>query len=415
MDLSVEQGCPQCGAPVSMAEADRFFVCPFCRVSSFLVSPAGARYVLPCGRNPPQECGDLYFIPYLRFRGSIFLVSGREVSHRIVDTTQLGFTSHPFPPTLGLRPQAMKLHRVDAQTPGRFLPLTIKMQSILARAANLSGLASRGQATMLHRAFIGESLSFIYLPVRQEERKLFDAVTGNALPPVPAASFLQEKSRPFQPGWRADVIAALCPRCGWELQGQGDSQAVPCPNCGTAWEAGGRGLQPVSWQQGESRDEMAQWLPFWKIAAAIPELAVSTFADYLRVTRQPLLDGRSATEGPMHFVIPAFKVRPGIFLPTAVRMTLSQHLFHLAPGGGRSSRRYPANLASSEARQALKVTLAASSLDHKEVYPLLPRLRFTHVRAALVYLPFHDDGHDLIQEQSGLAIAKNVLSWGRKL
>jgi hypothetical protein len=398
-----------------MAESDRFFACPFCRVSSFIVSPAGARYALPCGGSLKQESGDLYFIPYLRFRGSVFLVSGSEVSHRIIDTTQLGFTDHPFPPSLGLRPQAMKLHWVSQQTAGRFLPLTVKMQSILIRAANLSDMASHGTAAMIHRAYIGESLSFIYLPVRQEERDIIDAVTDSALSSAPSESFLEERSRPFQRKWQSDFIAALCPQCGWELKGEGDCLAVPCANCDTAWEVGAQGLTPLNWQQGESRDATATWLPFWKISAAIPELAVSTFADYVRVTRQPLLGQWPKKEELMSFFIPAFKVRPKVFLQTATRMTLSQHLFQLAPGGGKGMQRYPANLALAEARQALKVTLAASTLDKKEVYPLLPRLRFTNVNATLVYLPFHDDGHDLIQEQSGVAVAKSVLSWGRKL
>ena len=415
MDLSVEQGCPQCGAPVSIAESDRFFVCPFCKVSNFIVNPAGARYALPCGNSLDQESGDLYFIPYIRFRGSVFLVSGREVSHRIVDTTQLGFTDHLFSPSLGLRPQAMKLKRVSFQTSGRFLPLTIKTQSILARAANLSDMASRSNSEMLHRAYIGESLSFIYLPVRQDERNLFDAVTNSPLSPAPTDTFLQERSKPFQRKWQSEFIAALCPQCGWELKGEGDCLAVPCTNCDTAWEVSGKGLKELEWQQEESRDAMAMWLPFWKISTDIPELSISTFADYVRVTNQPLPGGRPRKEELMSFFIPAFKVRPKIFLQTATRITLSQNHFQLAPGGGPISRRYPANLARSEARQSLKVILAASALNKKEVYPLLPRIRFTNVCATLVYLPFHDDGHDFIQEQSGVTIAKSVLSWGKKL
>ncbi|MBU0910391.1 MAG: hypothetical protein KKA54_12725 [Proteobacteria bacterium] len=415
MDLSVEHGCPQCGAPVSIAESDRFSFCPFCKVSNYIINPTGARYALPCGESLDQESGDLYFIPYIRFRGSVFLVSGREISHRIVDTTQLGFTDLLFPPSLGLRPQAMKLLRVSPQTSGRFLPLTIKTQSILARAANLSAMASGGDSQILHRAYIGESLSFIYMPVRQEEKNLFDAVTNSALSPVPTDTFLEERSKPFQRKWQSDFIAALCPQCGWELKGEGDCLAVPCDNCDTVWEVSAKGLQKLEWQQGESQDTMAMWLPFWKISTAIPELSIRTFADYARVTRQPSTGGRPKKEEMMSFFIPAFKVRPKVFLQTATRMTSAQNLFHPAPGGGHISRRYPANLALSEARQALKITLAASTLNKKEVYPLLPRIRFTNVCAKLVYLPFHDDGHDLIQKQSGVAIAKNVLSWGKKL
>jgi hypothetical protein len=79
----------------------------------------------------------------------------------------------------------------------------------------------------------------------------------------------------------------------------------------------------LEWQQGQSRHATAMWLPFWKISTGIPELSISTFADYVRVASQPLPGGRPKKEELMSFIIPAFKVRPKVFLQTATRMTLS--------------------------------------------------------------------------------------------
>ncbi|MCB2184340.1 MAG: hypothetical protein KQH63_20115 [Desulfobulbaceae bacterium] len=415
MDFSVEQGCPQCGASISLGESDRFLVCPFCNVSNYIVTQGAARYTLPVARSVYGEAEDLYFVPYIRFRGAVFQVNSKEISQRVVDTTQLGFTDLNFPPSLGLRPQAMKLQRVTDETAGRFLPLTIKVQSILKRAARLSDMDSSSGADMIHRAFIGESLSFIYLPVWQNDGTLIDAVTNTPLSPALPDTLLAERSSPFQPKWQSDFIAALCPQCGWELEGKGDCLVMPCRNCDTAWELTSRGLVKVPWLQGTSQDNTATWLPFWQISAQMPGLNFNICSDYIRVTSREMVGGLKKIEEMMTFVIPAFKVRPKRFLQTARKMTLAQQLFQLGPGR-HMTRMYPANLPRNEARQALKVTLASTaSLNKKEVYPLLPRIRFTGIAATLLYLPFHDDGHDFIQEQSGVAIGKNVLQMGRVL
>lgn len=408
MDFSIKQGCPQCGAPVDLHESASLFVCPFCKVKNYITNTAGARYLLPCHPSINQEKEDLYHVPYLRFKGAIFQVSATNISHRIVDTTECGVTSPFLPFSLGYRPQAMQLHRASPQTSGRFLYLTIKIKHILSRAVHLAEMTAHTDSSILHRAYIGETLSFVYLPILEKGSRMFDAVTYTPLSQAPPDIFLREKSRPFQYKWQPDFIAALCPQCGWDLPGESDSLAMVCPNCDTAWELIGKGLRELKWQQGESSDNQAILLPFWKMTMQIPELSTSTFADFIMATRP-------GNEGPISFIIPAFKVRPRIFLQIAKRMTLAQHLFHFVPGNNHIKQRHPANLARTEARQAFKVILAESALNKRKILPMLPSIRFTNVNATLIYLPFHDDGHDFIQEQSGMAVNKNVLSWGRKL
>ncbi len=415
MDFSIKQSCPQCGAPVYLHESTSLVVCPFCKVKNYITNTAVPRYVLPCHPSINQEKEDLYHVPYLRFKGAIFQVNATNISHRIVDTTELGVTSPLLPFSLGYRPQAMQLHRASPQTSGRFLYLTIKIKHILSRAVHLADMTVHVDSSLLHRAYIGETLSFVYLPILEKRGKIFDAVTNTPLRQAPRDNLFLEKSKPFQYAWQPDFIPALCPHCGWDLPGGSNSLAMICPNCDTAWELLPKGFRELTWQQGESSDGQAIWLPFWKMTTQIPELAISTFADFIMATKQQFTTTRPGNKKPMSFIIPAFKVRPEIFLQTATRMTLVQHLFHFVPGDSHIKPRHPANLACREARQFFKVILAKSAVDKRRILPMLPGIRFINVKATLIYLPFHDDGHDFIQEQSGIAINKNVLSWGRKL
>ena len=38
ISVQIEQSCPQCGAPANLEETDRLFACPFCRVTSLLLT-----------------------------------------------------------------------------------------------------------------------------------------------------------------------------------------------------------------------------------------------------------------------------------------------------------------------------------------------------------------------------------------
>ena len=53
VDWQIEQGCPQCGAPTTLAETDHLLVCAFCRTRLYLV-PEGSF----CYYFPPTAKGD---------------------------------------------------------------------------------------------------------------------------------------------------------------------------------------------------------------------------------------------------------------------------------------------------------------------------------------------------------------------
>ena len=168
MGFTVEQECPQCGAPVELDETDRLLHCPYCGVNSFLFADDYFRFILP-SKAPDRE---LIYLPYLRFKGSVFSCNGNVVRHRIVDITHLGVPFKRFPLSLGLRPQTMKMRFVNKDTKGSFLRCLLKTSELLVRAERHSSALDSGQ--VFHRAYIGEAMNLIYLPMYVEKETLFD-------------------------------------------------------------------------------------------------------------------------------------------------------------------------------------------------------------------------------------------------
>jgi hypothetical protein len=63
----------------------------------------------------------------------------------------------------------------------------------------------------------------------------------------------------------------------------------------------------------------------------------------------------------------------------------------------------------------MKTILASSALHKKTIVPNLPRIRFGIKESVLVYLPFTDTGHELVQQHLRISINKNTLEFGRQL
>ncbi|MGW8160878.1 MAG: hypothetical protein ACWGN1_01380 [Desulfobulbales bacterium] len=413
MDLQVEQGCPQCGAPVTLSETDRLLTCPYCGVKNFLQTSGTFRYILPDSIEEPERRHMLH-APYIRFKSNVYSVSETGIAYRVVDTTQLGHTLPGLPPTLGMRPQAMKLARISPKTEGKFLRMSVKTKSILERAALLTKLTGKIGQHLFHRAYIGDTLSLIYLPLVPDDTHLVDGITNNPLVNLEKVTSHSLKGIPFNPRWHVNFLSTLCPRCGWNLDGERDCLVLMCSNCDTAWEIGDQGLQQIKWQVQPGDSQTPLYLAFWKITASIPALAIFSFADFVERSNQPVVSRSQWHDRDMSFWIPAFKLRPKIFLHISRQVTISQ--WRLQPDEGHViPNLYAVTLPKSEARQAIKITLAASTITPKNVYPYLPESRIKNASHSLVFLPFTDKGHDWLQPHTGAVIAKSILHFGRKL
>ncbi|MCI5221975.1 MAG: hypothetical protein D3924_04725 [Candidatus Electrothrix sp. AR4] len=414
MNIQVEQPCPQCGGSVTLSASDHLLTCPYCGVKNFLQTSGAFRYALP-DRVTARKRGRIIYVPYLRFKGNIFSVTESGISYKVLDTTQDGCPIPGLPPSLGLRPQAMKLVRLHRKIQGRFLPLSVNIQKVLEKAARLQTVFRKGDDELFHRAYIGETLSYIYLPLLPREDGLYDAVLGEPLDGVDESSIPAQKRTPFKSNWRMNFLATLCPRCGWSLEGEGDCLVLTCGNCDTAWEIGKNGLKRVTCTVVPGGSNTALYLPFWKIGASLPTVKIQSFADFIRRTNQPLVPRKEWERQSMHFWIPAFKLRPKNFLRTGKQTTISQWRLMGEQEMQVVPAMYPVTLPLSEAKQSLKLILSASATNKRNVFPYLPGVRPGNVIATLVFLPFIDRHHDWVQQQTGTVIAKSVLHFGRSL
>lgn len=413
MDIQVEQGCPQCGAPITSCEDDRFLACEFCGVKNFLQTSGPFRYVLP-DKVEPGKRSDLVYAPYIRLKSNLFHISEKGIACKIIDTTQLGFIMPGLPPSLGLRPQAMKIRRLTPETGGGFLHLSVKAKVILDKAVMLSKMSGDIGEELLHRAFIGDTVSLIYLPLLTDGENLLDAVINSPLTTLERIGDYSLQGTGFNPSWQINFLPAICPKCGWDLEGYKDCLVPACRNCETAWEIGKHGLRNIPWQVQPGDHDTALHLPFWKITAQIPALDILSFADFVRRANLPMVPRPDWQNRAMQFWIPAFKLRPKIFLQVARQATAGQFRLNLETGRNAPDL-YPANLPQTEARQAIKVVLAACAVSERNILPHLPGTKVKTAQCTLAYLPFHDRNHDWVQPHTGTVVQKSALRFGRNL
>ncbi len=408
MGFRVKQECPQCGAPVQLEETDRILQCPYCNVKSFLFSREPFRFVLP-HKGQSQE---ILYVPYLRFRGVVYACQARGVRYRIVDITRLAVPLKRFPISLGLRPQAMHMRFVSQKTEGSFLKCFVTTSEMLAKAEkpSLAGISEE----IFHRAYVGEAISLIYLPLYFKKGALFDAITNRPVARLPRQREKFSSITENVPSWELKFLATLCPRCGWNLEGQKDSVVMLCSNCQSAWEAQRERFVPVDFAVVESDQNDATYVPFWRMSIRTEGIDINSFADFMRITNQPKVIRESWHRKNMAFWAPAFKMRPKLFLAISRHLTLTQEQLEgekTFPG----RIRHPVTLPLSEAIQGIKVTLADATVNKRKILPRLPEVKTAVKGARLIYLPFDKTAHELIQPHTGLAINRKSLEFGRYL
>lgn len=407
MGFKAEQECPQCGASLELDEADHLLDCPFCNTKSFLSVPDYYRFVLPHEQNE----ADIVYVPYLRFRGSVFSCHETTIKHRIADISQLGTPFNALPPSLGFRPQALKLRFASPELPGTFLKNFLDVDKALEKV----GTYSDTKNTIYHKAHIGEVLSVIYLPLAIKDSKLYDAITDDLLAKLPDDQDIFSKVHDKNTNWKMTSLPTICPQCGWNLDGVQGSVALSCDNCKTVWEATKRGFSQISFESYKTNENDPLFLPFWRITASSVGVTINSVADYIRVTNQPRVPQKEWEDIPMNFWCPAFKIRPKIFLQLASQLTNSQNNLNVTESLPKNTKLYPVTLPRSEAVQSLKIVLANTSTSKKKIMPLLPDTNFSISDITLAYVPFSDRGYNFFQDDVRANINKKVLEWAGKL
>ncbi|SPD76110.1 conserved hypothetical protein [uncultured Desulfobacterium sp.] len=407
MGFTVEQECPQCGGRIDLDETDHILRCPYCGTENYLYSPDYFRFVLP-HKSLDKE---VVYAPYLRFKGNVYYCMDLNLGQRVVDITHIGVSLNGIPSSLGLRPQAMKMKFVSQSTQGSFLKFSLKATDIVKKAAALTSSGMSGR--LYHRAFIGESISLIYMPFFVQGGDIFDAILNRpiAVTREDAAGFPDQVSASK---WKISFIPTLCPQCGWNFTAEKDSVVLLCGNCSTAWEVSEGRFQKVQAFTVEARKGTDAYLPFWKISAAVKGLDIASFADFIRVTNQPIVISGQWENEEMCFWSPAFKIRPKVFLQLSKQVTVFQRLLSpvkLLP----KKNLHPVTMPVSEAEQAMKIILAASAVTKNNVFPFLPEISFEVKGRSLVYLPFTDTGSDMVLQDARISVNRQALEYGRRL
>ena len=179
-------------------------------------------------------------------------------------------------------------------------------------------------------------------------------------------------------------MATICPECGWNLEGGRDSVVLTCSNCHTAWEAWDGRFTRRSFLTVRGTGRHTLYIPFWKIKARSSGLDIQSYADFIRITNQPKVVQKEWENEDMWYWIPAFKIRPDLFLQLCRQMTVNQKKLDMVEEMPEDTL-YPVTLPHSEAVQSLKVTLAHSMTRKKMMFPNLPHTHFTVEESEMVY------------------------------
>lgn len=415
MELTIEQSCPSCGAAIVLKEDDKLIRCQFCDVANFRLDSGAARYALPYKLPVDIDSSELIFVPYLRFKGAVYFVEREILRHKLVDTTQLGVEGALLPPSLGLRPQVMKVSPVVHATQGSFLLQTLPVKAAFLQATKLVEVFSGAKGeTVLHKAFIGETISVIYQPYYVKNERLVDAVDGSVLESVDSQLLLKLQSTSSRKVWEPSFIGTICRKCGGLLRGESDSRVLVCENCTTHWLESNGKLKEIQWSSIEGKTKNDTFFPFWKITFSTKGYQLETFKDLISFTNQPVITGKQAAKEGLYFLVPGFKINPKMFLQIASQMTMAQRKLPRSRVEKVASS-HPINLQLSEAVQSVKSVLANLTIGKKKKLHHLPNLQITVRKTELIYLPFSKSVHDYVQCHTPAAIQVAAVRYGRSL
>ena len=404
MDYRVEHNCPQCDAPIEFSDKDRFLKCPFCGVKSFLAADE-YHFVMPSQRE-----GELVFAPYLRLQGMEYLCDRVKVVDRLVDCTRSGVPMKELPLSLGVRPQALKLMFARGKQ-GRFLRNFLSTSDALELTQSRMGKIRPEE--VIHRAYIGETFSRIYLPLQIRKGQLFDAVSGGLIGNLPGDRDIFEPVYETSYNWQPEFIATICPECGWDLDGESDAIALCCKNCQTIWEKEGGRFSQIDFHIMASGKKDSLYLPFWKMEPEFSGIDLNSYGAFLKITNQPRVILPEWHNKELSFWTPAFKIRPKTYLRLSKQLTVLQK--EVASEQTLDYTLYPVTLPAGEAAESIKIILVKAACNTKDIMPKLPNISCRVRKFTLVYLPFSKGPQDLIQEELKININKRILTYGRYL
>jgi DNA-directed RNA polymerase subunit RPC12/RpoP/predicted Zn-ribbon and HTH transcriptional regulator len=408
-NLKIEYRCPQCGAPVVVEEDDRLLSCDYCRVRLCCVANDYYRYYLEPRRRQPEACS---FIPYWRFRGTAYFCEPSKVSHRLIDSSSRAIGAKSFPYSMGLRAQVLKLKPVTPKRKGRYVKPDSGPAQFPPSFTEVPTFPDEEPQYVepANSAFVGQPASLIYSPVFIRDHTIYDAVSEQPIGPADDAMLeeLQEASAQEKRSLR--FISALCPHCGWDLDGGKNSVLLTCPHCNSVYQSSPGGLKRVNFEiiPGDKRSPQVH-LPFWKLKPRVSGLKVETYADLAKLANLPRLLQVEWAEMDVSFWAPAFRLPPAVYLKTARRITLNKQ--NSATETDLSGiDLYPGNLPLQSVASWVKISLFDLARGKRRIFPRLDEIKVKLLSFSLVYVPFEVHGNELIEPSVPVRLSRNALA-----
>ena len=435
-----------------MEETDIVLSCDYCRVRLCIIPDGIASYYLE--PNPSVD-RNFFYVPYLRFKGTVFSTNPTKISNRIVDTTQRAIELEDIPFSMGLRPQVLKLKPLTPKTHGKFLRPTVTAQSFLSTVKNnwsqgiptlraMKTLPRNGSTEKANKpeapwpAFsspreeftdkeaspqpkrksemnistvaMGEVMSLIYSPFFVYNGSLYDAVNRRPITRLTEEldQILREKIP--RPPKSFLFLSAMCPECGWDLDGKKDSVVMICENCSSVWLSSKSGLKQVNYEvlHDESSQGQTVYLPFWKMQPKVTGLKLTNFLQLAKLANLPRVHDASWVERGIFFWVPAFRLPPSLFVKFSRRMTLG-HLERTTVQALPKNDLYPVHFRPRTFFNWLKLNLFDITRAKHKLYPNLGKISVLPQSSTLTFVPFHVNNNELIEPTAQLRLSKNSL------
>ena len=433
-NFRIEIPCPQCGAPIEVEETDHVLFCNYCRTKVILLASDYFRYYIP----PVDSHQDFFYVPYWRLNGLYYSIDSTGFNDKIIDITILAHQIQHLPYSLGVRPQAIKLKPIFPGMSGKFLKPEIPFNKVIEKIGTMMNtthilkeklfdsqvgesrenwdeesilmdyLKNFGNSVFLTQ-FIGETISMIYFPVFVKNKMLYDGILNSPLsPPLYTYSDFDNLLQTV-PHWELGTLPLMCPNCGWDITGTNDSIVFFCKNCSNSWLFFKNKLRKCSVDIAVSQNSEAIYLPFWKIKIAAKGLIEQKFEHQIK--RTFLIKSNLSEEETLETVFwtPAFKLLPSVYLQTAQNVTNYNPELKLSKDYFENDRLFPITLPFNEAFQSIRLIIAKMAESKINVFPHVAKLKIEAKQAVIVYLPFIQEGIDLLQPDMKFSIIYSAI------
>ncbi|MCX8069524.1 MAG: hypothetical protein N2738_03370, partial [Thermodesulfovibrionales bacterium] len=378
----IDQNCPQCGGPATIEETDRLFKCNYCKVSLFIIPKEHFKYYL-IPKLPETE--HTYYFPYWRLKGTAYTCSNSTVTKQIVERSYRAVDLNYIPFTLGYRTQTLKMRFVPTEHEGKFITHEELNRKYIFSIDE--GDAFKTEMTPIyHRAFIGDSITIIYSPYQLKGDELYDAILNRKIELFDKSQIETLKNLRLSEGWQVKFLPTLCPNCGWDLSGQGDTVVFSCTNCDSLWDVTGSSLNKVNYLFCGEFHRGVKYLPFWRLDVDFNGLVLKSYSDLFKLANLPKVYKQKWNDIKAYFWAPAFKVTPEVFLRLTRQFTLTEETFKLEEINDYLNLVETINLSRVNALESVKITLANISSDRKNFYPKLKEIDVSLNEACIVYV-----------------------------